>query len=36
MISTELATQGLLKVKLFQNKGWDVIIFVNDVNNKIL
>ena len=27
---------GLLKIKLFQNKGYDVIIFVHDVINKIL
>ena len=36
MISAKLATQVLLKIKLFQNKGWDVIIFVKNVNNKIL
>ena len=27
---------GLLKIKLFQNKDYDVIIFVHDVINKIL
>ena len=27
---------GLLKIKLFQNKGYDVIIFVYDAINKIL
>ena len=27
---------GLLKINLFQNKGYDVIIFVHDVINKIL
>ena len=27
---------GLLKINLFQNKGYDVIIFVYDVINEIL
>ena len=27
---------GILKINLFQNKGYDVIIFVHDVINKIL
>ena len=36
MISTKLATLGLLKIKVFGNKGYDVIIFVHDVTNKIL
>ena len=29
-----VATLGLLKIKVFQNKGYDVIIFVDDVTNK--
>ena len=28
-----LATLGLLKINLFQNKGYDVIISVHDVTN---
>ena len=30
------ATLGLLKMKVFWNKDYDVIIFVYDVTNKIL
>ena len=33
MMSTKLATLDLLKKKLFQNKGYDVIISVHDVTN---
>ena len=33
MMSAKLATLGLLKIKLFQNKGYDVIISVHDVTN---
>ena len=36
MMSAKLATLGLLKIKLFWNKGYDIIIFVHDVTNKIL
>ena len=36
MFSAKLATLGLLEIKVFWNKGFDVIIFVYDVNNKIL
>ena len=36
MMSGKLATLDLLKIKLFWNKGYDVIIYVNDVTNKIL
>ena len=36
MISTKLATLCLLKIKVFWNKGYDVIISVYDVTNKIL
>ena len=35
-MSGKLATQGLLKVKIFQNKGYGVIRFDHDVINKIL
>ena len=36
MMSAKLATPGLLKIKMFQNKGYDVVILDYDVNNKIL
>ena len=36
MMSAKLATPGLLKIKIFQNKGYDVIIPDYDVTNKIL
>ena len=36
MMSAKLATPGLLKVKVFWNKGYDVIISVHDVKNIIL
>ena len=36
MMSAKLATPGLLKIKMFQNKGYDVIIPDYDVTNKIL
>ena len=36
IMSVKLATLGLLKLKVFQNKGYDVITFVHDVINKIL
>ena len=36
MMSAKLATLGLLKIKVFWNKGYDVIIFVYDVINKNL
>ena len=32
----KLVTLGLPKIKVFQNKGYDVIIFVHNVINKIL
>ena len=35
-MSTKVATSGLLKIKVFWNKGYDVIIYVHDVTNKIL
>ena len=36
MISAKMATLGLLKIKVFWNKGYDVIISVHDVTSKIL
>ena len=36
MMSAKMATLGLLKTKVFWNKGYDVIISVHDVTNKIL
>ena len=32
----KMATPGLLKITVFWNKGYDVIISVDDVTNKIL
>ena len=31
----KMAIPGLLKIKVFRNKGYDVIIPVDDVTNKI-
>ena len=36
MMSAKMATPGLLKITLFWNKDYDVIITVDDVTNKIL
>ena len=36
MMSAKMATPGLLKITVFWNKGYDVIIPVADVTNKIL
>ena len=36
MKSAEIAISGLLKIKVFQNKGYDVIIFDHNVRNKTL
>ena len=36
MISAKMATPDLLKITVFWNKGYDVIIPVDDVTNKIL
>ena len=36
MMSVKMATPGLLKITVFRNKGYDVIIFVDGVTNKIL
>ena len=35
MISTKLATAVFFKIKLFQNKGYDVIISVHDMTSTI-
>ena len=32
----KLATLGLLKIKVFWNKGYDIIVSVHDITNKIL
>ena len=34
MMSAKMATVGFLKIKLFQNKDYGVIISVQDVTNK--
>ena len=36
MMSAKMATSGLLKIKVFWNKDYDVITSVNDVINKFL
>ena len=36
MMSAKMATPGLLKIMVFWNKGYDVIVSVDDVTNKIL
>ena len=36
MIPAKITTPGLLKMRVFSNKGYDVIFFVYDVTNKIL
>ena len=36
MMSAKLPTLGFLKLKLFSNKSYEVIIFVHDVNKKII
>ena len=36
MMSAKMNTPGLLKIMVFWNKGYDVIIPVDDVNNNIL
>ena len=35
MISAKMATPGVLKITVFWNKGYDVMIRVDDVINKI-
>ena len=36
MMSAKIAPSGLLKIKVFWNKGYDAMIFVHDMINKIL
>ena len=36
MISAKLATLGLIKIKVFWNKGDDITISVHDVTSKLL
>ena len=36
MISAKSVTPGLLKTKIFKNKGYEVIIVDHEVTNKIL
>ena len=36
MMSAKLGTLGFFKLKVTWNKGYDVIIFVHDLTNKIL
>ena len=36
MMSAKMANPGLLEITVFWNKGYDLIIFVDDVTNKIL
>ena len=36
MMSAKMATPSLLKIRLYRNKGYEVIIYVHDVANKIL
>ena len=36
MMSAKMATSGLLKIKIFMKKAYDVIISAHDVNNTIL
>ena len=35
MMSAKMAIPGLLKITVFWNKGYDVIITVNEITNKI-
>ena len=36
MMSAKMANPGLLEITVFWNKGYDLIIFVDDVTKKIL
>ena len=36
MMSAKMASLGFHKIKVFSNKGHDVIIFLYDVTNKVL
>ena len=35
-MASKLATLGLLKIKVFWNKGYDIMIITHDVTHKIL
>ena len=36
LMMSNMATLGLLKIKVFWNKSYDVIIYVDDITHKIL
>ena len=36
MMSEKMATPGFLKIRVFWNKDYDVIIYVHDVTNKFM
>ena len=36
MMSAKIATLGLLKIKVFSNNGYDIIVSFDNVNKKIL
>ena len=36
MMSAKMATLGLLEIKIFWNKVYDVLTFITEVTNKIL
>ena len=36
MMSAKLATLGLLRIKIFQKKGYDIIILDYDVTNNFI
>ena len=36
MMSAKITTPGLLKIRIFWNNGYEIIISVHDVANKIL
>ena len=36
MMSAKMASLGLLKIKVFENKDYDIIVPTHDVINKIL
>ena len=36
LIMSNMATLGLLKIKVFWNKSYDVIIYVDEITHKIL
>ena len=36
MMSAKLATLGLLKIKVFSKKNYDVIIYTHDISNQLV